>query len=59
MQSVSIICIFIYLLVFNNLVKYVYLFTAIIIKHHPQEVKDQSITLWSVSSEISQLLTLT
>ena len=47
---------FIYLLVFNNLVKNVYLFTAII-KHHPQEVKDQSIILQSVSSEISQLLT--
>lgn len=58
MQSVSIIYIYIYLLVFNNLVKNVYLFTAII-KHHPQEVKDQSSTLRSVSSEISQLLTLT
>ena len=40
---------FIYLLVFNNLVKNVYLFTAII--------KHQSIILQSVSSEISQLLT--
>ena len=49
---------FIYLLVFNNLVKNVYLFTAII-KHHPQEVKVQSIILRSVSSEISQLLTQT
>ena len=49
---------FIYLLVFNNLVKNVYLFTAII-KNHPQEVKDRLITLRSVSSEISQLLTLT
>ena len=47
---------FIYLLVFNKLVKNVYLFTAII-KHHPQEVKDQSIILQSVSSEIWQLLT--
>ena len=58
MQSVWIIYLFIYLLVFSYLVKNVYLFTAII-KHHPEEVKDQSIRLRSVSSEISQLLTLT